>query len=81
MKSVFITGNTATAKKTHTQKKSKYRSSHGDNGGHIIKVADGHPNKRDEASQEKSSEWLASLRCDRKETQEWNDAILSNGLQ
>ena len=63
------------------QQPSEHCHSHGDDGGHVVEVADGHPDERDAARQEKSPEGLAPLCGDGEETQEGNDAILSYGLQ
>ena len=56
-------------------------SLHSDDGGHIIQVADGNPNKRDEGSEQQSPEGLAPLGGDREQPEEGNHAILRYRLQ
>ena len=63
------------------QQPSEHCHSHGDDGGHVVEVADGHPDERDAACQEKSPERLTPFCGDGEKTQEGNDAILSYGLQ
>ena len=55
--------------------------SHGDDGSHIVEVADADADEGDAAGEEQGAEGLAALGGDGEEAQEGDDSVLRDGLE